>query len=401
MSLRSLAMPLCILAVLVGSWHTFADVSQNQLGAAQTSKYLHLLKNKSVGLVVNQTAKVGDVHLVDLLIAHGINVRTVFAPEHGFRGNKGAGETIADGLDPSTQLPIMSLYGKHKKPTQTMLENIDILVFDIQDVGVRFYTYISTMHYVMEAAAELGVPMMILDRPNPNIAHMAGPVLDLAFQSFVGMHPIPVLHGLTVGELALMIQGEQWIAQAEKLSLTVIPVADYSAADTYELPVPPSPNLPNAQSIQYYASLCLFEATAFSVGRGTLMPFQMVGHPRITLSDNTVRVTPRSTPHAAPYPKWQDTLIHATSIHQSQPALQGFDISLIERAFRLSQQAKTPFFTSIDFFDKLAGNAELRLALGDPDKMAVLKQKWQSEIHAYRVKAEGYFLYPRERAVNP
>lgn len=396
MSLLRFAIHLLIVVFSVFSSSTLAQVSQTQLGAAQTNKYLPLLENKSVGLVVNQTAKIGDIHLVDLLITNGINVRTVFAPEHGFRGDKGAGETIENGLDPRTKLPIISLYGKQKKPTQAMLAEIDILVFDIQDVGVRFYTYISTMHYVMEAAAELGIPVIILDRPNPNISHVAGPVLDLEFQSFVGMHPIPVLHGLTVGELALMIKGEQWITNAESLSLTVIPVTDYRAEDTYELPIPPSPNLPNIQSIRYYASLCLFEPTSFSIGRGTELPFQMIGHPRIKWSEDTVTLTPRSDPNAAPYPKWQDTPINATRIYQSNPSLQGFDISLLEHAFALSQLNNEMFFTSPDFFDKLVGNSELRLALGKPDKIELLKQQWHLDIQAYKVKAKKYFLYSRE-----
>ncbi len=383
-------------AYLFYSHLAVAQVGQDQLGAAQISEYLHLLKNKKVGLVVNQTATVGEQHLVDILLEKGVDVRAVFAPEHGFRGNKGAGETILDGVDPSTQLPIVSLYGKQKKPSAAMLEGIDVIIFDIQDVGVRFYTYISTMHYVMEAAAEFGIPMIILDRPNPNIAHIAGPILDLELQSFVGMHPIPVLHGLTVGELALMIKGERWIANAEALSLTVVPVAHYSAADTYELPIPPSPNLPNAAAIQFYASLCLLEPTIFSVGRGTPFPFQMIGHPRIILSDNTISITPISTPYAAPYPKWQDQAIHAMLIRQTNPLLSGFDVSLIQHAFTQSKLHNDAFFTSTDFFDKLAGTSELRMALGNRDKLKALEQKWQIELKAYKVKAEKYFLYARD-----
>lgn len=244
------------------------------LGAAQPDKYLPLLASKRVALVVNQTSRVGGEHLVDYLLSKDVNVVSVMAPEHGFRGDAGAGETIKDGIDEKTGLPILSLYGKTKKPTMAMLENIDTLVFDIQDVGARFYTYISTLHYVMEAAAEQGKHVVVLDRPNPNGAYVDGPVREKAFTSFVGMDPIPLLHGMTVGELAGMIKGEAWINKASSLALSVVPMVDYERTMPYSLPIAPSPNLPNDQAIQLYPSLCLFEGTVVSVGRGTHFLFR-------------------------------------------------------------------------------------------------------------------------------
>jgi len=273
-------------------------VTLQDVGAAQFPRYLSQLKGKKVAMVVNQSAVVPDsenaeeyVHLVDTLLNKQVNIISIMSPEHGFRGDKGAGVTIRDERDPITHIPIYSLYGHNKKPTSAMLKNVDLIVFDLQDVGVRFYTYLSTLHYVMEAAAEHDIPVMVLDRPNPNGQYVDGPVLDLNYRSFVGMHPIPVLHGMTLGELALMIKGEGWIENADQLQLTIISVRHYYKQKAYRLPVPPSPNLPNDTAVSLYPTLCLFEGTDVSIGRGTPLPFQIIGHPDVALGKDTINVS--------------------------------------------------------------------------------------------------------------
>jgi uncharacterized protein YbbC (DUF1343 family) len=257
------------------------SVSNEKLltGADQTGAYLRLLKGKKVGVVANQTSLVGSRHLVDLLIDSGITVSRVFAPEHGFRGEAGPGDHVNSGIDAKTGIALVSLYGSHKKPTKDDLEGIDVIIFDIQDVGARFYTYISTLHYVMESCAAFNIPVIVLDRPNPNGFYIDGPVLDTAFRSFVGIAPIPVVHGLTVGEYAKMAKGEKWISDAEKCTLLVVPMVGYTHKTLYNLPVRPSPNLPNMDAIYLYPSLCFFEGAKVSVGRGTDFPFQLMGFP--------------------------------------------------------------------------------------------------------------------------
>ena len=360
------------------------------VGAEQPAAYLPLLQGKQVGLVVNQTSRVRDQHLVDFLLSQHINITSVFAPEHGFRGNAGAGETISDGTDAKTGLPIRSLYGKTKKPTPAMLAGIDILVFDIQDVGARFYTYISTLHYVMEAAAEQGIAVLVLDRPNPNGRFVDGPVLDLAFQSFVGMHPIPLLHGMTVGELALMIRGEQWINSAQALSLTVVPVFDYRKTDRYVLPVPPSPNLPNEQAIRLYPSLCLFEATEISVGRGTPWPFQVIGHPDVALGE--FAFTPVSMPESAPNPKHQDMQLQGLDLTGS--TMEGFDISLLLTAIQAFKESDTLLIDRARFFDLLSGTDSLRKQLNKGDSLQAIRASWQPALAEYQQRRQPYLLYP-------
>ncbi|MCP3863812.1 MAG: DUF1343 domain-containing protein [Aestuariibacter sp.] len=360
------------------------------VGAEQPAAYLPLLQGKQVGLVVNQTSRVRDQHLVDFLLSQHITITSVFAPEHGFRGNAGAGETISDGTDAKTGLPIRSLYGKTKKPTPAMLAGIDILVFDIQDVGARFYTYISTLHYVMEAAAEQGIAVLVLDRPNPNGRFVDGPVLDLAFQSFVGMHPIPLLHGMTVGELALMIRGEQWINSAQALSLTIVPVFDYRKTDRYVLPVPPSPNLPNEQAIRLYPSLCLFEATEISVGRGTPWPFQVIGHPDVALGE--FAFTPVSMPESAPNPKHQDMPLQGLNLTGS--TMEGFDISLLLTAIQAFKESDKPLIDRARFFDLLSGTDSLRQQINKGDSLQAIRASWQPALAKYQQRRQPYLLYP-------
>ena len=267
-----------------------STVSTIPVGADQLQEYLPYLEGKRVGLVVNPTSRLNTgVHLIDAMIEEQVNVTTLFAPEHGLRGEQDAGEEVEDGIDPETGLPVISLYGDHKKPTEEDLQNVDVLVFDMQDVGVRFYTYISTMQLVMEAAAEYGRQVVILDRPNPNGSYIAGPIMEPEHVSFVGMAPIPVVHGLTIAELALMINGELWLSNGVFLDegdLKVVKVPEYSHSDSYSLPVAPSPNLQTDESVIHYPSLGLFESTTISVGRGTDTPFEVIGYPKEDLKIN-------------------------------------------------------------------------------------------------------------------
>ncbi len=273
------AITFAFIFMIIASVHN-AYTQPISVGAEQIDEYLPLLKDKKVAMVVNQTSMVRNTHLVDTLKNLKVHIKTIFAPEHGFRGTADAGEHVKNEIDVKTGIPLVSLYGSNKKPTPAQLKNIDIIIFDIQDVGARFYTYISTMHYVMEAAAENGIKVLILDRPNPNGHYVAGPVLDTAaIKSFVGMHPVPVVHGMTVGEYAQMLNGEGWLARGVKCNLIVIPCKGYTHTSVYAPPVKPSPNLPNLRAIYLYPTLCLFEGTVISVGRGTDAPFQQTGNP--------------------------------------------------------------------------------------------------------------------------
>ncbi|MBU2978715.1 DUF1343 domain-containing protein [Alteromonas sp. C1M14] len=359
------------------------------LGAERTDAYLSLTKGKRIGLIVNQTSTVGDSHLVDYLLARNVDIRKVMAPEHGFRGDAGAGETITDGHDPKTGLPILSLYGKTKKPTADMLKDVDILIFDIQDVGARFYTYISTLHLVMEAAAEQGKPLIVLDRPNPNGRFVDGPVRENGFRSFVGMDPIPLLHGMTMAELALMIKGEGWISQAKALSLHVVTMMDYDKQQAYSLPVAPSPNLPNDQAIALYPSLCLFEGTTVSVGRGTPFPFQVLGHDKVKLGDFTFR--PQSLPTSAPHPKLEGKQLAGMDLRRSSIA--GFDLSLLLSAHAKFKKAGVLFIDRPAFFDKLAGTDKLRQAIEAGDSEAQIRQQWQPALIHFKRQQQPYLLY--------
>ncbi|MCA1747246.1 MAG: DUF1343 domain-containing protein, partial [Bacteroidales bacterium] len=274
-----------------------------QTGAEQLEKIIPLLGEKNLAIVANQTSEVQGVHLVDTLLLLSENrfvIRKVFAPEHGFRGDIDDGVAVSDETDPATGIPIVSLYGRHKKPTSEDLAGVDLVIFDIQDVGTRFYTYISTLHYVMEACAENNVPLLVLDRPNPNDGFIDGPLLEPQFSSFVGMHPIPVVYGLTIGEVAMMINGEEWLRDGLQCDLEVIPCANYYHGREYALPVNPSPNLPNDHAIRIYPSTCFFEGTVISEGRGTLMPFEVYGHPDLPGSFSFV---PEGIDGMSMYPK--------------------------------------------------------------------------------------------------
>ncbi|WNO60041.1 DUF1343 domain-containing protein [Rheinheimera sp. MMS21-TC3] len=379
----------CSQALPVDSVKKQAASTELTIGAAQLDLYLPLLANKRVGLLVNQTATVNDLHLVDLLLQQNINIETIFAPEHGFRGNYDAGAQVNNSIDSKTGLKIVSLYGANKAPTPTQLANIDVLVFDIQDVGVRYYTYISSLHYFMQAAATAKIPLLVLDRPNPNAAFIDGPVLDLAYQSFVGMHPIPLLHGMTVGELALMIKGEAWIEQADNLQLTVIPLANYRRDMAYSLPVKPSPNLPNDQAIALYPSLGFFEATPLSIGRGTDFPFQVIGYDKFSLANFCF--TPVSTPGAALTPPLMNTQVLGQDLRQVHS--QGLNLSYLINWYQLFKQHNAVFFSSESFMDKLAGTNKLRLQIEQGLSEKQIRQSWQAELSQFKQQRQPYLLY--------
>jgi uncharacterized protein YbbC (DUF1343 family) len=355
-------------------------------GAENTQAYLSLLQNKKVGVVTNATGQVGNQHLVDFLLQKNIAITRIFAPEHGFRGTADAGEHLDDGTDSRTGLPIVSLYGSNKKPKPEQLEGLDILLFDIQDVGARFYTYISTLHYVMEACAEANLPLLVLDRPNPNGGTIDGPALDMAYTSFVGMHPIPVLHGLTIGEYALMINGEGWLKNGVQCPLSVIPCLGYKKSMHYHVPVRPSPNLPNDQAIKLYASLCFFEGTPISVGRGTDKQFQLYGAP--PLPDSGFSFTPQPNEGAKePLYKGQICYGENLSMLPFEPQL---DLQWLLKTYQLWADKKT-FFTS--FFTKLAGSPLLQQQIESELDAKAIKQSWQADLKQFDQKRQAYLRY--------
>ncbi|AQQ00305.1 hypothetical protein B0W48_11160 [Pseudoalteromonas aliena] len=368
-----------------------ANKANNSLvvGAQQYTKYLPQLKNKRVGLVVNQTSTVGQTHLVDALLTKNINITKIFAPEHGFRGDHDAGAHVKNAVDSKTGIPLISIYGKNKKPSQAALADVDVIIFDIQDVGVRFYTYISSMHYMMEAAAEQGIEFLVLDRPNPNIAYVDGPILEPEFKSFVGMHPIPVLHGMTVGELAKMIKGEGWINKAANLKLTVIHIDHYTRKSAYNLPVKPSPNLPNDQAIALYPSLCFFEATPISIGRGTDFAFQVIGYSPVALGDFSF--TPRAIKGAALNPKFKNKTVQGLDLRQAN--ITGLNLTYLINAYMELSKNNISFFERADFMDKLAGTNKLRLAIEAGQSEAQIKQSWQAGLAQFKAQRAPYLLY--------
>ena len=363
-----------------------------QTAAEQTEKYLPLIKNRQIALVANPTSMIGKTHLVDSLLKLGISIRKVFCPEHGFRGNQEAGENVQNLTDPKTKLPVISLYGENKKPKPLDLKGIDIVIFDIQDVGARFYTYISTLHYVMEACAENNIEVLVLDRPNPNGYYVDGPVLDMKFSSFVGMHPVPIVHGMTMAEYALMINGEKWLKNGIQCKLQTIVVNNYNHTDCYSLPVKPSPNLLSMNAIYLYPSLCLFEGTIISVGRGTKKPFQILGHPKM---DTTVfSFTPRAIIGMSSNPPYKDKRCfgydlsyYSLNILRNDKKINLF--WLIDLYHRLS--AKTEFFTP--FFDKLAGSDLLRNQIIAGKTEEEIRNSWQADLQKFKEIRKKYLLY--------
>ncbi|MGP9802867.1 exo-beta-N-acetylmuramidase NamZ family protein [Rheinheimera sp. NSM] len=380
---------LCGLMLLAACQKT-ATAPVVQTGAEQTALYLPLLAGKRVGLLVNQTSIIGEQHLVDVLLANGVNVVSIFAPEHGFRGDHDAGASVKSGVDSKTGLPLWSLYGANKQPSAEQMQQLDVVIFDIQDVGVRYYTYISSMHYMMQAAADHGVSMLVLDRPNPNGAYVDGPVLELQFQSFVGMHPIPLLHGMTVAELAQMIKGEGWINNAEQLQLSVVPLSGYQRNRPYSLPVKPSPNLPNDQAVALYPSLGFFEATPLSVGRGTTFPFQVIGYDKF--STGNFQFVPVSTPGAALTPPLMDKVLLGEDLRQAK--VQGLSLDYLLRWHALFKAQQEPFFSAAGFMDKLAGTDQLRLQIEQGLSEQQIRDSWQDALQHFRQQRQPYLLYP-------
>ncbi|MCC5920416.1 MAG: DUF1343 domain-containing protein [Cyclobacteriaceae bacterium] len=380
------------LFVILFSLHMLSFKANPQeiiLGIEQTSTYINKIEGKSLALVVNHTSLFPNgTHLADSLMSLELGVKKIMSPEHGFRGNADAGAKVNSSLDEKTGLPIISLYGNNKKPSEEDLSGIDLIIFDLQDVGTRFYTYISTMHYVMEAAAENGIKVLVLDRPNPNGHYIDGPILNKKFSSFVGLHPIPVVHGLTVAELAFMINEEGWLQGGAKCDLEWIPVSNYNKDFRYKLPVKPSPNLPNSKSIEWYPSLCFFEGTPMSIGRGTDFPFQVIGYPNKSYGEFSF--TPVAKPGAASNPKHKDSKCYGVDL-RNQTAPYHLDLSYLIDAYEKSNK-KDSFFTA--FFDKLAGTDQLKKQIMAGLSPEEIKISWNEDLEIYKEKIQPYLIYP-------
>lgn len=361
------------------------------LGAERLDQYLTKLSDKRVGVVANQTSIVNGVHLVDTLLIIDVDVISVFSPEHGFRGDADAGEKVQSGKDTKTGLPLISLYGKNKKPTTEQIANIDIIIFDIQDVGARFYTYISTLHYVMEAAAENGIKVIVLDRPNPNGHYVDGPVLKQGYTSFVGMHPIPIVHGMSIAEYALMINGEGWLNGSVQCDLEVVLCENYSRDMKYELPIPPSPNLRTSASVALYPSLCLFEGTIMSEGRGTDFPFEVFGHPKLPDSLYTYSFTPISG-YGSKYPKLENQKCNGLKLTNEYENLDALNIDWLIDAYN-NYPGEDFFITKNRWFDILAGGSSLREQIIQGKSAQEIRASWQTELNAFREVRAKYLLY--------
>ncbi|MBN2174189.1 MAG: DUF1343 domain-containing protein [Bacteroidales bacterium] len=370
-----------------------SEVDKVQVGAESPEMYYPLIRDKRVAVVANQTSMIGSVHLVDSLVHAGMTIKKVFGPEHGFRGNAADGEKVESGFDLKTGIPVVSLYGSHKKPTPEDLADVDIVIFDIQDVGARFYTYISTMSYVMEACAENGMRLIVLDRPNPHGDYVDGPVLEKEYSSFVGLHPVPVVHGMTIGEYARLVNGEGWLKDGIQCDLKVIPCKNYDHLSRYELPVAPSPNLPNNNAIQLYPSLCFFEGTIISIGRGTDYPFQVIGHPDLAIGSFVF--TPQSIPGVSEHPPFEGKTCYGQS-------LIGFIQSVLSKERRLHLnwiisyysyfKGREAFFTP--YFTKLAGTDKLEQQIKEELSEEQIRATWQEDLKKFKIIRKKYLLYP-------
>lgn len=376
---------ICFLMLLLLNYQSQAQIV---LGAARLNAYLPLLKNKKVGLVVNQSSLLNQTHLVDTLISLKVNITTLYSPEHGLRGNYAAGEKIKSSTDDRTGLPIVSLYGNNKKPTNAQLKNVDILILDLQDVGARFYTYISTLHYVMEACAENNKILIVLDKPNPNGDIIDGPILDTAYKSFIGMHTIPVLHGMTIGEYAQMINGQGWLHNKVKCKLKVITMLNYTHHTPYTPPVFPSPNLRTHEAIRLYASLCFFEGTNVSLGRGTEKPFECIGIPNSKIGD--YEFTPRVIKGVADNPPQKNKLCKGFLLTDEAKNIKQINLSWLLKFYN-ARTDSSQFFT--DFFEKLAGTNQLRKQIVEGLSEEQIKQSWQPGLVKYKAMRKKYLLY--------
>lgn len=370
------------------------DSTEIIVGAERLSTFVPLLGGKKVGIVCNQTSMVGKAHLIDTLLKLGVSIEKVFAPEHGIRGKADAGEKVDNSKDQKTGLPIISLYGASKKPQMADMASLDIVVFDIQDVGARFYTYISTLHYVMDACAEQNIPIIVLDRPNPNGYFIDGPVLEKSFASFVGMHPVPVVYGMTIGEYARMINGEKWLTGGIQAALTVVELKHYTHDSYYELPVKPSPNLPDMRSILLYPSVCFFEGTPLSLGRGTEKPFQYIGHPALQYP---FTFTPQPN-EGAKSPPLQGKICYGKDLSGvtigSIRDRKQLDLALLMDFYKAMEEKGQDFFLPNHFFDKLAGTDKLRIQMDQGMEVSKIRQSWQRDIDAFKKIREKYLLYP-------
>ena len=366
--------------------------SNIKVGAEQTSQYLKLLKGKKIAVVANQTSVIKNAnknkytHLVDSLLSMGVSVQKVFAPEHGFRGDADAAELVKDGLDTKTGLPIVSLYGKSKKPSAKQLEGIDLVVFDIQDVGARFYTYISTLHYVMEACAEEGISLLILDRPNPNGHYIDGPVLELEHKSFVGMHKVPVVYGMTIGEYGQMINGEKWLESGIQCDLKVIPLENYTHKSTYSLIIRPSPNLPNDKSINLYPSLGFFEGTIINAGRGTEFQFQRYGASFFPKSNFTYTPKPN---FGSKYPKEKGKLCYGVDLSASE-RLSSLNLEWLMDAYKKTPKTEKFFGQT---FTIHAGTKKLQQQIEAGLSEKEIKKSWQKDLNAFKKTRKKYLIY--------
>lgn len=381
-----------LLIYLASILWTFAADAQVTVGAARTADYLPLMQGKRVALLSNHTGMVGDEHTLDLMLRNGVNVTTIFSPEHGFRGTADAGEHVAGGKDVKTGIPIASLYdGRTRMPAKSVMDNIDVIAVDIQDVGLRFYTYYCTMIDLMNAAARYGKEFIVLDRPNPNGMSVDGPVLDMKYASGVGRLPIPTLHGMTLGELAMMANGEGWLKDGKKVKLSVIPCTGYTHATRYRLPVPPSPNLPDMKAVYMYPSTCYFEATPVSLGRGTNTPFTVYGHPQMKAGD--YYFTPNSRPGAKNPPQLGKRCRgrNLRSMSEDDMIAQGVNFEYIIDAYNAMGRPKN-FFTS--FFELLAGNAKIRQMIESGASAEQIRATWSDDVKAFKAKRKPYLLYP-------
>jgi uncharacterized protein YbbC (DUF1343 family) len=360
-------------------------------GAERTSAYIPKLKKKNIAVVANHTSLVDSVHLVDTLRSMGIRVIRIFSPEHGFRGTGAAGETMKNYTDEKTGLPVISLYGESKKPRPDDLKDIDVVVFDIQDVGVRFYTYISTMHYVMEACAETGTDFLVLDRPNPNGFYIDGPILDTQYRSFVGMHRIPIVYGMTIAELGRMINQEGWLKNGIRCNYQWIACDHYTHDSLYHLPVKPSPNLSNMRSIYLYPSLCLFEGTIVSVGRGTEFPFEVFGHP--DLKNSEIQFTPKPIPGASNNPKFKNQICRGIDLrdYPVDSLIQNPGLRLKWLRFAYQNIPADDFFN--DYFTSLAGNEKLMKMLKQGMTELQIRNSWQEDLSVFKEKRKKYLIY--------
>ncbi|NQX82890.1 MAG: DUF1343 domain-containing protein [Flavobacteriaceae bacterium] len=382
----------CVNFILLSSNNSFLQEKNNAIPAAQnTSQYIKLLKDKNIAFVGNQTSVILSkdntfVHIVDSLLSLDINITKVFAPEHGFRGKADAGAHVEDSVDTKTKLPIISLYGKNKTFPAHHLQGVEVVLFDIQDVGARFYTYISTLHYIIKTCSEQNIKLIVLDRPNPNGHYIDGPVLDPKLKSFVGMHPVPVVYGMTIGEYAMMINGENWVKTNNKCDLTVIKLTNYSHNSKYNLPIKPSPNLPNSKSINLYPSICFFEGTNVSCGRGTDKPFQHFGSP--FLNNYNYSFVPKVL-ESVKYPKHKEEVCYGLDLSDNA-YLELLNLDWLISAYNNTEDKKV-FFNN--FFDKLSGDYKLKQQIIDGLSASQIKETWQEGIINFKKTREKYLIY--------